>query len=64
MGNILMPHKKELNVDLQAFYQVVKVRPPEAVDKALQEFYLCVMVGSLAKTSTMSAGIRAGTRSF
>jgi hypothetical protein len=49
MGSILVPDKKELKVDLQSFYQAVKGRPPEVVDKALQEFYLRVMVGSLTR---------------
>jgi hypothetical protein len=49
MGSILVPEKKELKVDLQSFYNAVKDRPPEAVDKALEEFYLKVMVGCLTR---------------
>ncbi|MDA0747390.1 MAG: hypothetical protein O2954_12785, partial [bacterium] len=51
MGHILMPMPRELRVDLRPFYQAVKERDVAAVDKALEEFYLRVMVGALTRAN-------------
>ncbi len=51
MGYILVPTGRELRVDLKSFYKAVSDRDPEAVDRALEEFYLRVMVGSLTRVN-------------
>ena len=51
LGNILKPTQRELKVDLAPFYKALGDRTPEQTDKALQEFYLRVIVGMLTRSN-------------
>lgn len=51
MGNILVPLKRELRVRLQQFYNAVGTTETDKVDKALEEFYLRVVVGMLTRNN-------------
>lgn len=51
MGNILVPQRRELRVDLQQFYNAVDVDDQDKVDRALDEFYLRVVVGMLTRNN-------------
>ncbi|MDP6777285.1 MAG: hypothetical protein QGI83_11030 [Candidatus Latescibacteria bacterium] len=51
LGNVLVPTQRELKVDLGTFYQAVAGRSPEEVERALEEFYLKVMVGALTRAN-------------
>lgn len=51
LGNILNPTERGLVVDLKPFYKALGERTPEETDKALQEFYLRVVVGMLTRAN-------------
>ena len=51
LGNVLVPTQRELKVDLGPFYQAVGGRSPAEIDRALEEFYLRVMVGALTRAN-------------
>lgn len=51
MGNILVPLKRELRVKLQQFYSAVGTENAPKIDKALEEFYLRVVVGMLTRNN-------------
>lgn len=51
LGNVLIPTQRELKVDLGPFYQAVGGRSPAEIDRALEEFYLRVMVGALTRAN-------------
>jgi hypothetical protein len=51
LGNILTPTPKGLEVDLSSFYKALGDRTPQQTDKALQEFYLRVVVGMLTRSN-------------
>jgi len=51
LGGILTPTRRELRVDLRPFYQAVENQSPENVERALEEFYLRVMVGMLTRAN-------------
>jgi len=51
MGNILVPLKRELQVKLQQFYTAVGTVDGAKIDKALEEFYLRVVVGMLTRNN-------------
>lgn len=51
MGNILVPQKRELRVDLRQFYNAVDTEDVEKIDRALDEFYLRVVVGMLTRNN-------------
>ena len=51
MGNILVPQRRELRVDLQQFYNAVDVDDQDKVDRALDEFFLRVVVGMLTRNN-------------
>lgn len=51
LGNILVPTQRELKIDLTPFYKALGKRSPEETDKALQEFYLRVVVGMLTRSN-------------
>ena len=51
LGNILTLTQRELKVDLSPFYKALGDRTPEETDKALQEFYLRVVVGMLTRSN-------------
>ena len=51
LGDILNPTGRELKVDLSSFYKALGDRTPEETDKALQEFYLRVVVGMLTRSN-------------
>ena len=51
MGNILVPLKRELRVRLQQFYSAVGTDETPKIDKALEEFYLRVVVGMLTRNN-------------
>jgi len=53
MGGIIVPHKREVRVDLASFYKAVADRTPDEIDKALQEFYVRVMVGALTRSNRL-----------
>lgn len=51
IGDILNPTQRELKVDLSSFYKALGDRTPEETDRALQEFYLRVVVGMLTRAN-------------
>ena len=51
LGNILVPTRRELKIDLSAFYKALGTRSPEETDKALQEFYLRLVGGMLTRAN-------------
>ncbi len=51
MGNILVPLKRDLRVKLQQFYTAVGTDDSAKIDKALEEFYLRVVVGMLTRNN-------------
>lgn len=51
MGNILVPLKRELRVKLAQFYAAVGTDDTAKIDKALEEFYLRVVVGMLTRNN-------------
>jgi hypothetical protein len=51
LGNILIPTQRELKIDLAPFYKALGTRTPAEIDKALQEFYLRVIVGMLTRAN-------------
>jgi len=51
MGNILVPLKRELRVRLDQFYSAVGNVEGSKIDKALEEFYLRVVVGMLTRNN-------------
>jgi hypothetical protein len=51
LGNILTPTTKGLKVDLSSFYKALGDRSPQETDKALQEYYLRVVVGMLTRSN-------------
>ena len=52
-GGVIVQTKREILVDLSPFYKAVAGRTPDEVDKALEEFYLRVMVGSLTRANRL-----------
>ena len=51
LGSIFVPKPRELVIDLSSFYTAVGDRTPEEVDRALEEFYLKVVVGMLTRAN-------------
>ncbi len=51
MGQILVPLRRELKVNLDQFYEAVDIEDPDKIDRALEEFYLRVVVGMLTRTN-------------
>jgi hypothetical protein len=51
MGNILVPLKHELRVRLDQFYSAMGTGDAPKIDKALEEFYLRVVVGMLTRNT-------------
>ena len=51
MGAVLGAQGRDLRVDLKPFYVAVRNRSPEEVDRALEEFFLRVVVGVLARSN-------------
>ena len=51
MGNILVPLRRELKVDLKQFYLVLKTSDSEKIDQALEEFYLRMVVRTLTRSN-------------
>lgn len=51
LGGILTPTRRDLQVDLTPFYKALGERSPEETDRALQEFYLKVVVGMLTRAN-------------
>ena len=51
LGGILTPTRRGLQVDLTSFYRAVEGQAPEKAERALEEFYLRVMVGMLTRAN-------------
>ena len=51
MGAVLGTQGRDLRVDLKPFYVAVRNRSPQEVDRALEEFYLRVVVGVLTRSN-------------
>ncbi len=51
MGNILVPQRRDLRVDLRQFYNAVETADVDKVDRALEEFYMRVVVGMLTRNN-------------
>lgn len=51
MGNILVPGSRELRVNLEQFYSAIDTDDEEKAKRALEEFYLRVVVGMLTRSN-------------
>jgi len=51
LGEILVPLRKELRVDLRSFDEAIEGQEVANVDRALEEFYMRVMVGMLTRSN-------------
>ncbi len=51
MGGIIVPMEREVRIDLAPFYEAVADRTPDEIDKALEEFFLRVVVGALTRAN-------------